>query len=87
MCDGEWGSDPDYYDLEFRQQNPDIYGNDEYMLDYNGRDDYSNQQRPSTKKHNNNNNNNNGIPIWVNIIAALIVYPLLIMTIIDACSN
>ena len=35
MCDTEYDGggyeDRDYYDLEFRQQNPDIYGNDEYM--------------------------------------------------------
>lgn len=40
MCDGGYDSggygDPDYYDLEFRQQNPDVYGNDEYMQDYYG---------------------------------------------------
>ena len=34
MCDGGYDGDgygdPDYYDLEFREQNPDIYGDDEY---------------------------------------------------------
>ncbi|MBR5687088.1 MAG: hypothetical protein IKX36_03925 [Prevotella sp.] len=36
MCDGDYNDgcgDPDYYDLEFRLQNPDVYGNDEYMTD------------------------------------------------------
>lgn len=125
MCDGGYDggcSDPDYYDLEFRQQNPSIYGDDEYMQDYYGRGGYSYQQRPSAKRRSHaqkdaddqfheeylrwrrNNpdkiaffreksavspqtNNNDGIPIWVNIIAALIIYPLIIMAIIDACSN
>ena len=39
MCDGGYDggyNDPDDYDLEFRQQNPEIYGNDEYMQDYYG---------------------------------------------------
>jgi hypothetical protein len=36
MSDGDYYDgcgDPDYYDLEFRQQNPDVYGYDEYMID------------------------------------------------------
>ena len=36
MCDGDYidgCGDPDYYDLEFRLQNPEVYGNDEYMMD------------------------------------------------------
>lgn len=40
MCDGDYdggyGGDPDYDDLEFRERNPNIYGNDEYMQDYYG---------------------------------------------------
>ena len=39
MCDGDFGGgygDPDYYDLEFREQNPSIYGHDEYMQDLDG---------------------------------------------------
>ena len=56
MCDGGYDgggySDPDYYDLEFRQQNPEIYGNDEYMQDYYGNGRYSHPQRLSSKKHN-----------------------------------
>jgi len=27
-------SDPDYYDVEFREQNPEVYGNDELMQSY-----------------------------------------------------
>lgn len=125
MCDGGYDggySDPDYYDLEFRRQNPDIYVNDEYMQDYYGCGNRSYQRRSTPKRRGRaqkkaddqfheeylrwrrNNpdkiaffreesavspqtNNNDGIPIWVNIIAALIIYPLIIMAIIDACSN
>ncbi len=29
-------SDPDYYDVEFREQNPEVYGNDELMQSYRG---------------------------------------------------
>ena len=29
-------TDSDYYDLEFRQQNPDVYGYDEFMQDMYG---------------------------------------------------
>ena len=53
MSDGGYDggcSDPDYYDLEFRQQNPSIYGDDEYMQEYYGRGGYSYQQRPSAKR-------------------------------------
>ncbi len=28
--------DPDYYDVEFREQNPEVYGNDELMQSYRG---------------------------------------------------
>ena len=34
MCDGDHDggcNDPDYYDIQFREQNPEIYGNDEVM--------------------------------------------------------
>ncbi len=39
MCDGDYNgcSDPDYYDVEFREQNPGVYGNDELMQAYRGR--------------------------------------------------
>lgn len=39
MCDGghDGGcNDPDYYDIQFREQNPEVYGNDEVMQEYNG---------------------------------------------------
>lgn len=38
MCDydGGYGGDPDYDDLEFRERNPSVYGNDEYMQNYYG---------------------------------------------------
>lgn len=127
MCDGGYDggySDPDYYDLEFRQQNPEIFGNDEYMQDYYGNGRYSNQRQPTARKHSraqkknndqfheeylrwrrnhpekiaffreksmtspqNGSANSDGVPLWFCIIAALIVYPLLIMILINACSN
>lgn len=125
MCDGGYDgggySDPDYYDLEFREQNPDIYGNDEYMQDYYGNGRYSKQQRPPRKKRsraqkeadrqfheeylkwkrehperiaalNENSVFNSGTDggqtsVWPNIIAALIIYPIVILLIINACSN
>ena len=102
MCDGGYDggcSDPDYYDLEFRQQNPDIYGNDEYMQDYYGCGNRSYQRRSTPKRrgraqkkaddqfHEEYLRWRRNNPIWVNIIAALIIYPLIIMAIIDACSN
>ena len=39
MCDGGYDggcNDPDYYDIQFREQNPEVYGNDEVMQEYNG---------------------------------------------------
>ena len=39
MCDGDHDggcNDPDYYDIQFREQNPEIYGNDEVMQEYYG---------------------------------------------------
>ena len=57
MCDGSYDGDgygdPDYYDLEFREQNPDIYGNDEYMQNYYGTShSISNAQRSRSAKTN-----------------------------------
>lgn len=39
MCDGGYDggcNDPDYYDIQFREQNPEVYGNDKVMQEYNG---------------------------------------------------
>ena len=128
MCDGGYDgggySDPDYYDLEFRQQNPDVYGNDEYMQDYYGsykrvqqnrqtqRPDYSRteadrqfheeylryrrnhpdkiaffREKSKVKHGTDSNTSNEGIPIWMCIVGGFIIYPLIIMEFIDACSN
>ncbi len=128
MCDGGYDggySDPDYYDLEFRQQNPNVYGNDEYMQDYNGsgrsgrRDSGRTARRCNTRAEKDkqfheeylrwrrnhpekiaffreksvykpkgvNNNSSERVPLLISIIAALFIYPLIIMAIIDSCSN
>ena len=128
MCDGGYDgggySDPDYYDLEFRQQNPDVYGNDEYMQDYYGsyrsvhqnrraqRRDYSRtdadrqfheeylryrhnhpdkiaffREKSKLKYGTDSSTSDDRILIVICIIAALIIYPLIIMTLIDACNN
>lgn len=128
MCDGGYDgggySDPDYYDLEFRQQNPEIYGNDEYMQDYYSNSRYSSQRQPTTRRQSraqkitndrfheeylqwrrnhpdkiaffreksmtspqNGYANSDSVPLWLCIIVGLIVYPLIIMTLIDSCSN
>ncbi len=50
-------SDPDYYNIEFREQNPEVYGDDELMQSYrnsryNGKQNkrYSNYSRKTGKK-------------------------------------
>ncbi|MCR4582510.1 MAG: hypothetical protein K5764_03015 [Prevotella sp.] len=43
--DGYGCSDPDYYDIEFREQNPGVYGNDELMQSYRGTGRNQRQQR------------------------------------------
>ena len=120
MCDGGYDGDgygdPDYYDLEFREQNPDIYGDDEYMQSFQSSRRYNIRTRKRTPsiadkqfheeylrwKRNHperveffrspsvkdiNKRISKSTSIWPNIIAALIIYPIVIALIINACSN
>ncbi|MCR4854340.1 MAG: hypothetical protein K5893_12205 [Prevotella sp.] len=55
MCDGDYGGgcgDPDYYDLEFREQNPHVYGDDEYMQAYRGTSGKGNASRSQPRQSN-----------------------------------
>ncbi len=113
-------SDPDYYDLEFRRQNPGVYGNDEYMQAYHGRSRYS-QGNKSTRRSKSRKadgefsqeylkwkrkhperiaalraksdpprpvqRNHQSGSVWPNIIAGLIIYPLLIWLLIESCGE
>lgn len=45
-------SDPDYYDIEFREQNPDVYGDDDLMQSYRE----SRVERPRSRGYSRNYN-------------------------------
>jgi len=119
--DGNGCSDPDYYDIEFREQNPGVYGNDELMQSYRGSGRSQRQQRqrqthPTSesdrqfhqeylkwRKANKHkiasfrspseikrkkvtvNNSDETAYIWICVILALIVYPLLIFMLVQSC--
>lgn len=58
MSDGDYNNgsgDPDYYDLEFRLNNPDVYGNDEYMMDM--YPPQTQRQKPATQNRSRRNGN------------------------------
>ena len=57
MCDGGYDggcNDPDYYDIQFREQNPDVYGNDEVMQEYNGSNASVRRQRRVSRQQSDN---------------------------------
>ncbi len=111
-------SDPDYYDVEFREQNPEVYGNDELMQSYRGSNrrgqqarqgrahrptadgDRLHQQylqwrrdhpdkiaffRSSSSQSDGPGNVNSPTIILPYVVLALIVWPIIIAVLIQAC--
>lgn len=67
--------DIDYYDLDFRIQNPDVYGNDEYMKNYYGNSLSRKRQQPT----------HNIEFSWGYFIFAIIVWVFIILILVQTC--
>ena len=104
MCDGDYDggcNDPDYYDIQFREQNPEIYGNDEVMQEYYGseNDEQFHQEYLRWKRNHPNKiksfheepkpkrptNDPSNFDEWPNIIIFLILVSIFTFLFIKAC--